>query len=187
MSFKEQIESIQAFFRNLDAAQGGHTYEERIQGILAFRSEVKSSREAQEALRSCLSEEDGAIRVCAAEALSLARAYPEDGIPVLVTVLQVARERNEIARDEQWAGIAIAALTNYGPLAIDIQHSVWPFLYAFPTTQTLKRLATRFVMRLARTSSASWTLACLLCHHEDKDLRELAQSIMGSEEFKNWD
>jgi hypothetical protein len=186
-SFDQQINCIQQFFTNLDKAQSGQTYEERIQAVDALRREVRTSEAAQEALRSCIWADDGAIRISAAESLSLARVYPDDSIPVLLAVLEVARERNEIEKDELWTGLAIGALTNYGPLAADVQHVVWPFLHCPPTTHVLQRMATRYAMRLAKTSSASWTLACLMCHHEDSDLRELARSIMRSEEFKNWD
>lgn len=184
---KSILNQLRNYFGAVNNAFDGVTYEEKAKGIQYLREECRTKKEeAQLALRQCIWSDDGAIRILAAEALSLSRSYPKDSIPVLIATLQVGYERRQYEKDELWIGLALGALTNYGPLAIEAQVSVWPFLYA-PTTEALQKMATRFVLRIAKTSDSAWTIACLLCHHENQVIRDLAKSIMNSEEFKGWD
>jgi HEAT repeat protein len=92
--------------------------EQKISAVIALRKHL-DILEVQNALRSCLCDSDGSVRMLAAEALSKEKLFPEDSIPVLMTILDVT-DQGKIARidtSKQWRRMAAGALANYGPKA----------------------------------------------------------------------
>jgi hypothetical protein len=154
--------------------------DERLQGILSLRELARTSQAARERLREFIWDDDGTIRFHAAEALSWTRSLPEDAVPVLCAVLSVCNERGRIEADRAWAGVAMGALEHYGADALPAEAEVWPYLYA-QSDEALRRVAIRVIANLAPVSSASWTILCLLCRHEDGGVREQARGIMKSD------
>ena len=75
--------------------------------------------EVQNALRTSLYDPSGHVRILAAEALAKASLFPEETIPVLVTVLEVIDQAHiaSVPHAKEWRRLAAGALAHYGPAA----------------------------------------------------------------------
>lgn len=157
----------------------------RSKGMVQLREESKSSELAQAKLRDFIYDDDGCLRMLAAEALSLTQSHPTDAIPVLGTALEVGRKLTITDAVEPWLRMCLGALFNFSDLALPTEKVVWEYLYAQPNLN-LRHYAARLVSRFSKYSNASWTILCLLCQHQDEDLRTYVRDLMSSEEFKLW-
>jgi len=160
-------------------------YDVRSKGMVYLREESKGSELARSKLRELIYDDDGCIRMLAAEALSLTQSYPSDAIPVLEVALEVAQPMEITGAVEPWLRICLGALFNYGDVAISSEGIVWQYLYAQPN-QNVMLYAVRLVSRFARFSDASWAILCLLCQHQNSRIQNYARELMSSEEFKSY-
>lgn len=158
-------------------------YEIRSKGLVKLRDQSSDSELARIKLRDLIYDSDGCMRILAAEALSITRSHSYDAIPVLEATLEIGREMNISPVLEPWLRICLGALYRYGKAAITAENIVWQYLYA-QANQNLKLYATRLLSRLAKFSDASWAILCLLCQHEDSEIRTYARQIVSSEEFE---
>jgi hypothetical protein len=157
----------------------------RRKGGIQLREEGKASTLARSKLRELIYDNDGCLRILAAEALSHTQSHPLDAVPVLETALDVGRSMEITKSLETWLRLCLGALYNFGDKALSAERSVWPYLHTQPNIN-LMLYATRVVSRFAKSSGASWTIFCLLCHHQDLTIRDYARKLMNSEEFKNY-
>ena len=93
-----------------------HSHEEkiRVKAIITLR-EMTEEPEARHALRSAIHDESGRIRFLAAETLARARLYPDDVLPVLISVIEVA-DQADIAimpESKNWRRVAAGVIGNY--------------------------------------------------------------------------
>jgi hypothetical protein len=151
-------------------------YDRRVPGLLELRKQAQTSQNARDILRNLIYDDDGAIRMLAAEALSKTRAYPEDSVPVLKTVLDVTFENNLFEKARDWLFIALGALGNYGEYAVEAEESAWPYLYAQEDLQ-IKLRTMNFLSKVAPFSAASRSILKLLRSHVNKEIRKYAEQI----------
>jgi len=152
-------------------------YEIRSKGIVGLRKESQQSKLARSKLKKLIYDPDGCIRIIAAEALSTTQSYPADAIPVLKTTLEIGLEINITAEIEPWLRICLGALYNYGESAINTENIVWKYLYA-QSNKNLKLYTIRLLSCFAKISEESWTILCLLCQHEDLDVKNCAVEML---------
>jgi len=90
----------------------------RQEAIVELRN-YTSIPEVSSFLRSLIYDKNGHVRILAAEALARARLYPEDAIPVLVTVLEVVDDAHiaNLEHAKNWRRVAAGALGFYGTKA----------------------------------------------------------------------
>ena len=176
-----QVEAILAYFQ----ASDGSDYSRQLNGLMDLRQLSTDSEAARNELRRLIYEGDGAIRIHAAEALSLSCSYPKDAIPVLIAVLDVCRENDMIEKSESWLKVALGAIANYKEDAILAEDSVWPYIYT-QENLNLQLFAITAISQMAKVSNASWTILCLLCRHENQAIRDFSRAIMESNYFKEY-
>lgn len=92
--------------------------EERQAAVVALR-EMAIVPEVERALRATIQDDDGHVRILAAEALARSGLAPDVAIPVLVTVLDVGDEPSFANRPhaKEWRKIAAGVLGRYGERA----------------------------------------------------------------------
>lgn len=159
-------------------------YDIRAKGMVCLREESQRSDLARAKLRDLIYDDDGSIRILAAEALSTTQSYPSDAIPLLEAVLEVGCTMEITDGVEPWIRICLGALFNYNEAASSSEILVWPYLYAQPNTNLIL-YATRLVSLFAKFSDASRTILCLLCQHHDSHIRNYARELMSSESFNS--
>ena len=159
-------------------------YATRTEGMVHLREESLQSDIARSKLRDLIYDDDGCIRILAAEALSLTQSYPSDAIPVLEATLEAGTDVEITDKVEPWIRICLGALYNYGEAAKSAESLAWPYLYAQPS-KNLTLYAARFISRFAGSTDATWTILCLLCRHEDPEIRNYVREIMKSDEFRD--
>lgn len=155
-------------------------YDVRSKGMVQLREESKSSELARSKLRDLIYDNDGCLRMLAAEALSLTQSHPLHAIPVLRTALEVGRSMEITQTVEPWLRICLGALFNYGDMALSTENIVWQYLYAQPN-ENLRLYAVQLVSRFSKVSDASLAILCLLCQHQDSHIRNYARELMGGD------
>ena len=101
----------------LELVLGGD--QERLNAVAQLRKLAVEGRDAEASLCDALEDTDGMVRFMAAEALARARARPEEAVPVLQAVIEVAAEHysdNPKLADD-YLKVAIGALAWYGEQA----------------------------------------------------------------------
>jgi hypothetical protein len=160
-------------------------FETKTKGMAYLREESKNSEIVRQKIRDLIYDDDGCIRILAAESLSLTQSYSSDAIPLLEAALEVGMQMEITDKSEPWLRICLGALYNYGEASIPTERIVWQYLYA-QTNENLILYAIRLVSRFAKFSDPSWTILCLLCKHQNSTIREYAREIMRGEEFKSY-
>ena len=89
-------------------------YDVRSKGMVQLREESKSSELARSKLRDLIYDNDGCLRMLAAEALSLTQSHPLHAIPVLRTALEVGRSMEITQTVEPWLRICLAHFSTTG-------------------------------------------------------------------------
>lgn len=145
--------------------------------LLKFRELAKRSESAWSVLVELTSHEDLTVRFLAAEALSCVHAEAKHAIPILVGVLDAYAEQGYPAEGEIFPRIALDSLVNYSTSAVAAESSVWPYLHC-QTDLRLRMYAAVVVLAMSEVSTASWTIMCLLCSHEDETLREFCRDVV---------
>jgi HEAT repeat protein len=97
----------------------------RMDAVVQLRDRV-SVPQVQHALRTAIYDPDGHVRILAAEALARGKMYPNESIPVLMTVLEVVDKAYlaSVPHSKEWRRVAAGALGHYGAEA----ESAVPFL-----------------------------------------------------------
>lgn len=176
------LRQAKAIFAYLQAAKDDD-HGSRIEGVLELRRMHAGSKDVIQELRRLIYSDDGSVRIYAAEALSQTASYADDAIPVLQAVLDVIRENGWTERREEWARMALGAIAHYGDAAVVAETSVWPYIYTQKNVN-LQLYAIQATAKMARVSEASWTVLCLLCRHEEQEIRQFAIELMNGAEFK---
>jgi hypothetical protein len=107
MSLESELQRLIIRLHDADSDTRGKT-------VVALREHTEVP-EVQHALRSAIYDSSGYVRMLAAEALARAALFPEDVIPVLIAVLEVA-DRSDIAEIEvskQWRRVAAGVIGKY--------------------------------------------------------------------------
>lgn len=147
---------------------------------LSYSSEVAKAK-----LLSLIYSENIHTKIHAAESLSFTKSYPEEVIPVFQAFLEVAREQDKINECDGWLRLCLASIERYDEKAILAEKNVWEYLYTQKNTNLIL-YAIKSLSKIAKVSTASWTILCLLCHHEDETIRSFARDLMKSDDFKNY-
>jgi HEAT repeat protein len=92
--------------------------DERCRAVVALRAKSEIF-EAQHALLSSLNDENGHVRILAAEALAKAGLHPDRTIPVLIATIEATDESHlaQIPGAKDWRRIAVGVLGRYGARA----------------------------------------------------------------------
>lgn len=92
--------------------------EVRRDAVVKLRGHI-ARPEAEHAVRLAIHDNDGLVRMLAAEALARARVCPEEAIPVLIAVLEAADQAGVASAPnaKDWRRVAAGALEHYGPRA----------------------------------------------------------------------
>ncbi|MBI4684093.1 MAG: HEAT repeat domain-containing protein [Nitrospirae bacterium] len=176
-----QAKTILAYFRTANSSD----YSCQTNGLTELRQLAIDSEAARDELRRLIYEGDSAIRILAAEALSRTASFPADAIPVLIAALDVGREPSMAEISEPWLRIALGAIANFEEDLILAEKSVWPYIYT-QNNINLQLYAITAVSKMAKVSSASWTILCLLCNHENQIIRDFTRNLMNSDSFNNY-
>jgi HEAT repeat protein len=108
--------------------------DERYRAALEIRSSGSSHPEVVQALANAIYDDNGHVRIIAAETLSRMGQKAQDAVPVLITVLEVADSyhvSNRPAHLKSWHRMAVAALGNFGPQAKPATESLIKALFDF--------------------------------------------------------
>ncbi len=144
-----------------------------------------TSKTAKEKLLSLIYSDNVHTKIHAAESLSFTKSYPEEVIPVFQTFLDVAREQNKIDDVEGWLTLSLGSIARFDEEAIIAEKNVWEYLYT-QSNVNLILYAIKALAKIAKVSTASWTILCLMCHHEDETIKNFSRDLMKSDEFKNY-
>jgi len=144
-----------------------------------------SSDTAKEKLLELIYSENIHTKIHSAESLSFTKSYPEEVIPVFQTFLDVAREQYKIDEMDGWLRLCLGSIARYEDKAILAEKNVWEYLYT-QNNVNLILYAIEALAKITKVSTASWTILCLMCHHEDETIREFSKNLMKSNEFKDY-
>ncbi len=153
--------------------------------IKELRELSYSSIKAKEKLLELIYSENIHIKIHAAESLSFTKSYPEEVIPVFQAFLDVAREQNKIAEMDGWLRLCLDSIGRYKEKAILAEKNIWEYLYT-QNNVNLILYAIKALTKVAKVSTASWTILCLMCRHENETIKEFSRDLMKSDEFKNY-
>lgn len=109
----------QDYIKNLIFHAHNQDSDIRINAIVQLR-DYTNIPEVAHTLRSLIYDVNGNVRILAAEALSKARLFPEDAIPVLITTLEVIDDPHisKVAHSKEWRRVAAGSLRFYGSKAV---------------------------------------------------------------------
>ena len=144
-----------------------------------------SSNKAKEKLLELIYSENIHTKIHAAESLSFTKSYPEEVIPVFQAFLDVGREQNKIDEMDGWLRLCLGSIARYEEKAILAEKIIWEYLYT-QNNVNLILYAIKALAKIAKVSTASWTILCLMCRHENETIREFSSDLMKSDEFKNY-
>lgn len=147
---------------------------------LSFTSET-----AKEKLLSLIYSENVHTKIHAAEALSFTKSYPSEVIPVFKTFLDVAREQNKIDDVEGWLRLSLGSIARFEEEAIMAEKNVWEYLYT-QSNINLILYAITALAKISKVSTASWTILCLMCRHENETISTFSKDLMNSNDFKHY-
>lgn len=159
--------------------------EARIRAITELRAYSKEHEIVREHLRDLLKDDDIFTRILAAEALSVAGAYPKEAVPVLQMFLDYARKTGQVEHYHAWLAICFLALMHYGTRAIGAFRSVLFYIYRQDNVR-LKLGVVEVIARFAKTSKASRALLRGLCNSKMPEVKERARHIVKSKEFREY-
>lgn len=157
----------------------------RIRAVIELRAYSREHEAVRERLRNLLQDDDIFTRILAAEALSVAGAYPKEAVPVLQMFLDYARKAGMVDHYHAWLAICFLALTHYGTKAVGAFRSVLFYIYLQDNVR-LKLGAVEVIARFAKTSNASRILLRGLCTSKMPEVRERAGRIVESKEFREY-
>ena len=144
-----------------------------------------TSKTAKEKLLSLIYSDNVHTKIHVAESLSFTKSYPEEVIPVFQTFLDVAREQNKIEDVEGWLRFSLGSIARFEEEAIIAEKNVWEYLYTQDNINLIL-YAIKALAKIAKVSTASWTILCLMCHHENESIRNFSRDLMKSKEFKKY-
>jgi len=153
--------------------------------IKELRELSYSSNKAKEKLLELIYSENIHTKIHSAESLSFTKSYPREVIPVFQAFLDVGREQNKINEMDGWLRLCLGSLARYEENAILAENNIWDYLYT-QNNINLILYAIEALAKISKVSTASWTILCLMCRHEDKTIRDFSRSLMNSDEFKNY-
>lgn len=179
--FIENCKILLAFFTVKDC----QSYDNKLEGLMELREKIFKHSLARTKLRELLFDDDGSIRILAAEALSKTKSFPEEAIPVLQAVLDVCKENNMINERKDLLRITLGSLVNFEENSVLAENSIWPYVYT-QNDINLQMYAIKAISKIAKVSDASWTILCLLCHHDNNEISDFTKDLMNSEDFKNY-
>lgn len=159
--------------------------EMRIRAVTELRAYSREHAVVREHLRELLADDDIFTRILAAEALSVAGAYPKEAVPILQTFLDYARREGLVDHYQTWLAMCFLALTHYGTKAVTTFRSVLSYIYLQDNVR-LKLGAVEVIARFAKTSKASRILLRGLCKSKMPEVRERAGHIVESKEFREY-
>ncbi len=159
--------------------------EARIRAVIELRAYSKEHETVRERLRELLKDDDIFTRILAAEALSVAGAYPEEAVPVLQMFLDYARKGGLVDHYHAWLAVCFLALIHYGTRATSAFRSVLFYIYQQDNVR-LKLGAVEVIARFAKTSKASRILLRGLCSSKMPEVKERARYIVQSKEFREY-
>ena len=176
------IYDLQATFNSLKDIHDPK-FKNRIKGIVRLRVEGHFSKIAKEHLKKLLSHKNIYIQILAAEALSDTRAFPNEVITCLREFLEQVMNNGYYNECNCLLIIALKSLEKYKEKAISAEKIIWNYIYAQKNHEIILK-AIKIISWLSKISSASWTILCLLCRHEDQIIRDFSRNIMNSSDFK---
>lgn len=144
-----------------------------------------TSQTAREKLLTLIYSDNVHTKIHAAESLSYTKSYPEEVIPVFQTFLDVALKQNKIDDVEGWLTLSLGSIARFEEEAIKAEKNVWEYLYT-QNNVNLILYAIKALAEIAKVSTASWTILCLMCHHENESIRNFSRDLMKSKEFKKY-
>jgi len=156
--------------------------EARIRAVIELRAYSREHAVVREHLRGLLKDDDIFTRILAAEALSVAGAYPEEAVPVLRMFLDYARKAGQVDDYHAWLAMCFLALMHYGTRATGAFRSVLSYIHRQDNVR-MKLGAVEVIARFAKTSKASRTLLRGLCNSKMPEVKERARHIVKSKEF----
>ncbi|OPX99884.1 MAG: hypothetical protein A4E60_02597 [Syntrophorhabdus sp. PtaB.Bin047] len=159
--------------------------EARIRAVIELRAYSKEHETVRERLRELLKDDDILTRILAAEALSVAGAYPEEAVPVLQMFLDYARKAGQVDHYHAWLAMCFLALIHYGTRATSAFRSVLFYIYQQDNVR-LKLGAVEVIARFAKTSKASRILLRGLCNSKMPEVKERVRHIVESREFREY-
>ena len=148
-----------------------------IRAITELRSYSKQHKVVRDRLRDLLKHDDIFVRILAAEALSVAGAYPKEAVPVLRAFLDYARKKNLVDDYQVWLGLCFLALEHYGVKALSALPSVLSYVSRQDNVR-LKAAAVDVIGTFAKKSKASMILLRGLSNSKIPEVSERARSIV---------
>ena len=79
----------------------------------------------------------------------------------------------------------MCSIARFEEEAIIAEKNVWDYLYT-QNNVNLILYAIKALAKIAKVSTASWTILCLMCHHENESIRNFSRDLMKSKEFKKY-
>ena len=144
-----------------------------------------SSDEAKKRLLELIFSENIHTKIHAAESLSFTKSFPQEVIPVFQAFLDVAKEQNKIDEMDGWLRLCLASIERYEDDAVFAQINIWEYLYTQKNVNLIL-YAVKALVKVAKISTASWTILCLMCRHENETIREFSRDLMNSGAFKDF-
>ncbi|NCQ18249.1 MAG: hypothetical protein GW805_08000 [Ignavibacteria bacterium] len=145
---------------------------------LSFSSDVAKNK-----LLKLIYSENINTKMHSAESLSFTKSFPEEVIPVFQAFLEVAREQDKVDEMDGWLRLCLGSIARYEDKAMLAEKNVWEYLYTQKNVNLIL-YAIEALSKIAKVSTASWTILCLMCHHEDETIRNFSKDLMKSDEFK---
>ena len=175
------VNALLAYFTITDTGDYNTIYN----NIKRLRELSYSSEKSKETLLKLVYSNNVHTKIHAAESLSYTKSYPEEVVPVFQAFLDVAREQNKIDEMDGWLRMSLGSLARYEEKAILAEKNIWEYLYT-QNNLNLILYAIKALSKVAKVSTASWTILCLMCRHENETVREFSKDLMKSDEFKNY-